>query len=298
METEQTVVYLGLRDESFKKLIINLLNKGKLKPKYIEALTTTENMKAYNNAFTAASANKDNNYEIFEQIGDVSANKFIVWYAYRRFPQLDCPLGVKVVARLRINYGARQSFAEIGENLGFWPYISADEEERMRKKKDLLEDCVESFIGCTEQLLDKKFRPGVGYAIVYDILANIFDDIPMSLKYENLYDSKTRLKELFDVHKEQLGSWVYIDSRDELLATSTVYQIPAESRNTQPIKIKNGPGKNDYLQKPQSDWSSLGTGKAAKKSDAQQKAAEAGLRFLISHGWVKEIPDEYKFFCD
>ena len=41
-------------------------------------------MNEYAKAFTAASANPDQNYEIFEQLGDVSANKFIVWYAYQR----------------------------------------------------------------------------------------------------------------------------------------------------------------------------------------------------------------------
>ena len=164
MDTATTeIVYYGSRGLDFKELITGLLQKGKLKAEYISLLTNEENMKEYDKAFTAASANEKSNYEIFEQIGDLTANKFIVWYAYKRFPQLNCPLGVKVVARLRINYGARQSFSEIGEKLGFWPFISASEEERGRKKKDLLEDCVESFIGVTEYLIDTMYRPGVGY---------------------------------------------------------------------------------------------------------------------------------------
>ena len=273
---EEPIVYLGLRDESFRDLIRGLLERGKLKAKYIDLLTTDESMKVYGQAFTAASANPDVNYEIFEQLGDVSANKFIVWYAYRRFPQLECPLGVKVVARLRINYGARQSFSEIGERLGFWPYISASEDDRLRKKKDKLEDCVESFIGCTEYLLDKAFRPGVGYAIVYDILSSIFDEIPMSLRYEDLYDAKTRLKELFDLYKSKLGTWAFVDNRDDMLAISQVYMIPPNSRNKQVIKRKIGVGENDVIQEAPSDWQMMGEGKAAKKGDAQQKAAEVG----------------------
>ncbi len=292
---EEPVVYLGLRDQSFRDLIRGLLEKGKLKAKYIDLLTSDESMKVYGQAFTAASANPDENYEIFEQLGDVSANKFIVWYAYRRFPQLKCPSGVKVVARLRINYGARQSFSDIGERLGFWPYISASEDDRLRKKKDKLEDCVESFIGCTEYLLDNAFRQGVGYAIVYDILSNIFDDIPMSLRYEDLYDAKTRLKELFDLYKTQLGSWIFVDNRDDKLAISQVYMIPANSRNKQVIKRKIG---DNIIEEAPSDWNLMGEGKAAKKGDAQQKAADAGLKLLNENGWVKEIPEEYKYFCE
>ena len=286
MEAATEIVYEGSRGSDFKKVIRDLLVKGKLKPEYIDALTNDENMKEYSKAFTAASADPMNNYEIFEQIGDLTANKFIVWYAYKRFPQLNCPLGVKVVARLRINYGARQSFSELGEKLGFWPYISATEEERGRKKKDLLEDCVESFVGVTEYLLDSMFRPGVGYGVVYDILSSIFDEIDISLKYEDLYDAKTRLKELFDAFPT-LGTWTYVDTRDDLLATSSIYLVPANLPK---------PGKQNT--KAQRGWVLLGTGTASKKADAQQKASELGLKSLNAQGYVKPVPDEYKTFCN
>ena len=98
-----SIIYKGTRGPMFKALISGLMERGNLKDKYIGILTNDENMKKFSKAFTAASANKNENYEIYEQIGDVSANKFIVWYAYQRFPQLNCPAGVKVVARLRIN---------------------------------------------------------------------------------------------------------------------------------------------------------------------------------------------------
>jgi dsRNA-specific ribonuclease len=289
------VIYSGPRNASFKNMITNILKQSKLKQKYISELTDEKSLQIYDQAFTAASANPIKNYEIYEQIGDLTVNKFIVWYAYKRFPQLECPLGVKVVARLRINYGSRQSFSEIAEKLNFWPFISADEEERNKKKKDLLEDALEAFIGCTEQILDKKYRPGVGYGIVYDILSSIFNKIPMSLAYNDLYDAKTRLKELFDLHKDNLGTWTYIDTREELLAESKIYQVPPGSSN-QPLKQQTGPTKQDFILKPQPQWILLGSGKAAKKADAQQRAAEEGLKTLNSKGWIKEIPQEYHLF--
>jgi dsRNA-specific ribonuclease len=293
---EPTQLYSAPRDYSFKKMITSLLERGQLKAKYINILTNDENMELYSNAFTAASADPIKNYEIFEQLGDLSANKFIVWYAYHRFPQLECPLGVKVVARIRINYGARQSFSQIADSLGFWPFISASMEDRSRKKKDLLEDCLEAFIGCTEKILDKAYRPGVGYGIVFDILSDIFDKIPISLHYNDLYDAKTRLKELFDMHKS-LGTWVFIDKRNELLAESNIYQVPTGS-SKQPIIQKTGPSKKDFISLPQSNWVHLGKGMAAKKADAQQKAADYGLRSLNRNGWVREIPEEYTRFLE
>lgn len=307
MSTEQEI-YLGSRGEDFRNLITGILKRGKLKPKYIDSILTEKGMKAYGNAFTASSADPVNNYERFEQIGDVSANKFIVWYAYRRFPQLDCTEGVKVVARLRINYGAKESFAPMAEKLGFWDFISCAEDGadkgkkyRVRHKKDLLEDTFEAFIGCTEYLLDKEYRPGVGYGIVYDILSDIFDELPISLRFEDLFDAKTRLKETFDINSE-LGDWIFIDKRVDTgiegytLAQSYLYRAPPGT-NPRPYRQKTGPGKRDFEEYPQSDWELIGEGTSSKKGDAQQKAATQGIETLKNIGYYREPPEVYKYFC-
>ena len=179
---QQQGIYIGNRGVSFKSFIVKLLKKGNLQEKYIEKLTNDEGMKKYSAAFTSSFLDEEENYEVYEQLGDLTGNKFIVWYMYRRFPQLKCPAGVKVVARLRINYGAKQSFSEIARNLGFWPFISAPHDIRQRKMKPLLEDVFEAFLGVTESILDEEVRFGVGYAIVYDILASIFDEMDISFE--------------------------------------------------------------------------------------------------------------------
>ena len=302
-------IYRGPRGSTFKKLIASLMTRGKLKEKYIDVLTNKENIKKFSKAFTAASANKRENYEQMEQLGDVSANKFIVWYAYQRFPQLDCPAGVKVVARLRINYGAKNSFASIAEKLGFWPFISAAEDGtdrsakyRTRHKKDLLEDVFESFIGCTEQILDQKYRPGVGYGVVYDIMASIFDKIPISLKFEDLIDAKTRMKEIFDAFGDSIGSYQFIDTRQEKntpdgelyrVAVASLYKVPL-GMNRRPVKIRSPNG--DTLL-PNTGWVLIGSGIAPTKSAAQQKASEEGIKTLNQQGYIKEVPMEYRLFC-
>ena len=309
--TELEQIYLGSRGQDFKDLISGLLRRGKLKAKYIDILTNDEGMKAYGQAFTAVTADPVNNYERFEQIGDVSANKFIVWYAYRRFPQLDCTEGVPVVARLRINYGAKHTFAPLAEKLGFWDFISAKEDGedrgthvyyRSRHKKDLLEDTFEAFVGCTEYLLDKAYRPGVGYGIVYDILSDIFDEIPISLKWEELFDARTRLKETFDKFQD-LGNWVYIDFREEVgedgytMAKSVLFRAPIGTNN-RAIRIKTGPGKNDYTEQPQNGWIEIGMGTASSKKEAQERAAEMGIRTLKHLGYYRDAPQVYKYFCE
>ena len=269
-------IYKGVRGERFKKCIKALLKRGKLDSKSIDKFTSDECMQLFDQAFTACSANGSNNYEMFEQLGDVTANKFIVWYMYRRFPQLYTTKGVKVVARLRIKYGARQSFSEVGSSLGFWDFISAAQEDRDRKKKDLLEDCVESFVGVTEFIVDKYSMCGVGNAVVYEILKSIFDEIQISLKYEDLYDSKTRLKELFDCFKTDLGTLKYTNTRDP---ESGIFTACARISNS--VNLKAGV---------------IGSGGATKLKDAEQKAAASALRYMNSNGYVKPVPPEYAEF--
>jgi dsRNA-specific ribonuclease len=269
---EQKGIYLGSRGSDFKDLISSLLRKGGLKTKYINMLTDYESMKVFGCAFTSELVDADNNYQVLEQLGDLSGNKFIVNYMYQRFPQLDCADGVKVVARLRINYGATASFCEIARKLGFWPFISATNELRMRKMKPLLEDVFEAFLGATERLLDKHKRVGVGYAIVHDILTSLFDEMDISLRYEDLYDSKTRLKELFDTHEQSIGSLIYKEQKNEQITFSTAYRLQGSNH----IKI--------------------GEGSAALKADAQQSAASSALITLNKQGWFKNVPAIYKKF--
>lgn len=271
MEQLNEQVYNGSRGNDFKTCIRSVLERANLKKKYIQLLLSDEGMAMYNTAFTSGSANSEDNYEVFEQLGDLSANKFINWYMYRRFPQLNCPQGVKVVARLRINYGSKNSFWKIAQSLGFWPFITATVEERGKSMKPLLEDTMESFIGVTEYFLDCKIRMGVGYAIVYDILASVFDEMHISLEYTDLYDAKTRLKELFDFYKN-IGTLKYQETKEDMITTSTVYCIEG------------------------GNWIPIGHGTAALKADAQQAAASQGLNTMNSKGFVKPIPEIYARF--
>lgn len=262
-------VYFAPRDESFVRYIKSLLQRGRLAPHYMDILVNEENLKEFGKAFTSKSADEVNNYEVYEQMGDIGLNAFIVKYMYKRFPKLKCVDGVKIVARLRINYGDKETLYRLGDKLGFWPYISASQDFRNRMKKHLIEDVFESFIGCVEYLLDTYFRPGVGSGIIHDILKSVYDEIDISLKYEDLYDAKTRLKELFDRYKNELGTLQYREDKKDNIVTSSV--------------IISKPGINN--------WVFLG--QANIKADAQQKAAKKAIQYLESRGFKKDIPEIY-----
>ena len=171
---------------------------------------------------------------------------------------------------------------------------------RARHKKDLLEDTFEAFVGCTEYLLDKAYRPGVGYGIVYDILSDIFDEIPISLRFEDLLDPKTRLKETFDAFP-QLGEWAYINTREEIesgysMAMATLYQVPNGVSNKSSHR-KTGPGKKDFVEVALPQWTELGKGTASRKIDAQQKAAAQGIEALRRRKFYRQPPADYEYLC-
>ena len=80
-ESEEKIIYNGSRGSDFKELIFNLLKEAKLKMHYIKVLLDDDSMAFYSKAFTSDTADIENNYEVFEQLGDISANKFIVHHA-------------------------------------------------------------------------------------------------------------------------------------------------------------------------------------------------------------------------
>jgi dsRNA-specific ribonuclease len=223
-------------NDMFRKLITNILKLGNLKIKTINLLLDSEyqgfkGIQHYGFAFTHKSVDEVNNYESYEFKGDSTANNCLVWYFSRRFPELNTTDNVKTLARLKINYGSKKMFYTLGEKLDMWDFIIAGKETRVirgkkkvgnsiintevesvvdikqTKKKSLLEDSFEAFIGVTQILLDEFVKNGMGYKICYNIISKLYDDLEIKLDHESLYDPKTRLKELFDKYSSNFGKW-------------------------------------------------------------------------------------------
>lgn len=190
---------VGIRGNDFKLFIQSLLSRMNISKTNIEILTNKENIRYYEYAFTHRCIDEENNYEFYEILGDVTCNKIIVWYLKNRFPFLNNTKGVKVIARLKINLVSKTTFSRWSLQLGFDKYISYDLETKMKYDIDILEDCLEAFIGVSELLIDKIFRGG-GYFFCYRFLKSILDKEDISLKYHDLYDPITRLKETFDYY--------------------------------------------------------------------------------------------------
>ena len=267
---EKLTFYYGLRNQSFKNLLWNILRKGKLKEHYINCLLTPEALAEYDKAFTSSTisshvdptsgkieVNKiiSNNYETYEKLGDGIFDNFIGWYAFRRFGEVNNLEQVKLLHIIRSKYGSKKEFAPISESLGFWPYISSSVYARNHEKKKLLEDVFEAFLGVTSFILDKNFRNGVGYAICYDILSSIFDNIKFSTDFSEMIDYVTKLKQVFDKVKN-----VRIEYQDRKIGDQIHIMIYQRAQN--------------------GEYKVIGTGVSTNKKDAKQNAAENALKNL------------------
>lgn len=248
-----------------------LRQRGQIKNEdVLEKVTSGEFLSMYEKAFTSPSIDPENSYENYEFLGDGSSNKCIIFYLYKKFPQLQQPLGFKIMSRLKILYVSKKIFQHIGDQkLGFLPYIKVDPALMETQRFKILTDVFEAFIAATEMIFDSIFELGVGYAVVYTIISSIFDEIHISLKYEDLYDSITRIKELFESRefKSQLGPYNYD------------YQRKHEERTVMCNVINKG--------------RIIGTGSGLSQGAAQQRAAQEALNNLEKMGFKKTLPEPW-----
>ncbi len=263
-------LYVGIRGKKFTYFIQQILSLSNLNPQYFDVLLDKESIKIYEQAFTHKTADEIENYEYLEFLGDTTLNKSIAWYLSRRFPQLNCPKGVKILTRLKINLISKKSFASFAKQLRFWDFVSATDDIRSTKMDKTLEDVFEAFFGATEMLIDTRIQFGAGYAICYGIIAHLLDSKPLPLKYEDLFDAKTRLKEVFDHFGEKIGRLEYTSKKED-----RIHHVQIVAQN----KI-------------------LGEGSAPLKIDAEQKAADKAIRMLKNMGFSKPISEECQMFLD
>ena len=137
-----------------------------------------------------------------------------------------------------------------------------------------MEDCLEAFIGATEMQFDNRVKFGVGYTACYNIISAIYDKIPISLKYEDLFDSKTRLKEIFDQYGSEIGKLSYVTHK----------RLPEDKTHTVSI-IRLFKGQEILLSQKTS---------TTLLCHCQQTAAEEAIYKLGKIGFKKTLPEIYK----
>jgi dsRNA-specific ribonuclease len=288
-------IYHGNRGEEFHNYIREMLSKGKIKDKYINSILTPDNIKILDMAFTHESANPYRNYQFLENLGDSSANKAIVWYFARRFPQINCPEGVNILARLKIKYGAKKSFAIFGNKLGFWSYVSASMTVRNSRYSKTLDDVFEAFFAAVEKIVDETFMIGVGYSVVYDIISNFMNSVDVSLEYKDLFDAKSRLNETISWYLKENKEKPWYKRYKQTTSEYIKYNGEKDQQNKfiSRVTIQNLEIQGNFVRHP----IIIGEGTNFVKVEAEINASEIALSWLEKKGVSKPIPEFYKNYC-
>lgn len=196
----------------FKEFITSLLKRGKISKKWIGKFTDDKSMKMFRIAFTHKTFDEIDNYELYEYIGDGIVNTSVSAYLREWDPKI---VSVKYLTRLKHNITSKKELALMAEGAGFLKHTRIGEElqERFDSFKDysqdfkhknreylsLLEDCFEAFIGVVKLVADEKMEiEGIGFVVAYKIIKSFLQEMNISLRYEDVFDAKTRFKELCD----------------------------------------------------------------------------------------------------
>ena len=285
---ERNLINYAPRDDKFLSFVLHLLSRINF---LIDVKLDKEDMSYFEKAFTHPDVNTDplKNYELLETLGDNTLNKCVLWYISNRFPQLNCPEGIEILTRLKIMIINTTSFSKLAEKLGFFNYISCIKNPPIINRMEIMEDVFESFFAAVEIVIDKKYKPGMGYIVCYRLISSILDQENYSISYDNLVDPKTRLKEMFNQNKNIMIE--YRKLKNEFEGNNEVYSSYIMEATLIDGTDKYGPLKPIQIQKN----TLIGKGYSIK--EAEQDVSRKVLEYYKSKQIIKQIPKEYLKFC-
>lgn len=292
--------------ENFKEFIASLLRRGRVNEKHIEMMLTEENMKKALTAFTHKSIDTVENYEQYEFFGDPIVNEFVPFYIRQRWPRMK---SVKWLTKVKHNLISKKYLALLSRRQGLEDYIRVAPELQTKKGKpflvadakkmlesarfgelsgqmsvvayvSILEDVMEAFFGwLVEVVEDSGMSHGIAIQISHNILRSFFDNEEISIKYEDVFDAISRLKELYE-SKSRGYRWpndkaYFITQLEDDKFKVDVYGWPkGDKKVTDENKVK------------------LATVTGFDKDDVKQKAAAAALQALDRTYHITEAPSD------
>ncbi len=173
--------------EKYQKFVRELLSQAGVGSGSLKQITDEEGMKIFTQAITTKDKNPRKNYERMEFLGDGIAKGCISSFLYHTLPDED---DQGKLTNARINLESKRSFARFAEDLGFWEFVRATDEEREGKKTSILEDVFEAFIGAISLAVDRvnflneptPKTGGMGFIVACRFLENILKDVRLDLR--------------------------------------------------------------------------------------------------------------------
>lgn len=198
-----------LSDETIRTFVVQILTeRGGIQADVATDLMDDEACTLMRRAFTHRTMSMHDNYEVLETLGDTSFNKIVAFYMMRRFPELrtDPQANYKLTEAMKI-YKSKTIAEKFSDTLGLPSLaryrecqirVNANETKIFKMDSKFKTDLFEAFLAGIEDLIDGKIHVHAGYAVVYNILQSLLDDIPMTINLDKIKSAKVLLKECID----------------------------------------------------------------------------------------------------
>ncbi len=223
-------------DVTFKSFIKSTLKLTGLNNAHIDCLTDEKGMFEFKKAFTHSSVDPVNNYEFYEFMGDLTLNKFVIFYAVEKIPSIKQSSNMGLAHSIKEHFQQKTYISPLAKQYGFESYIrfTRREGEKEISMRSLLEDTFEAFLYCLESQIDKRIAKYTGWGTVYQFLSNIFTEVEIPTDYSKLKDPISKMKELFENHdvvaagfRRDTKSVVSLDRNGKKVHTTTItLQLP------------------------------------------------------------------------
>ena len=275
-------VHVGKSIDYFQAFILNLLHQRV--PLVSDLKLDKGDMAHFVTAFTSPDVNSVSNYELYETLGDNLLNNCVLWYISNRFPHLNMPEAVDLLTKIKIRIIQTKWIGELSNSLGFYDYIYCPRDLSVINKLKVLEDVFESFFAALNMVVDGKYKKGMGFVVCYRFIASLLDEKDIPISYEVLADPKTRLKELFDLHKTIRITYKTIpfdaDIYESYIFESTLVGQKPTGEDIFSVPRQILYGKKGYTQQ-----------------EAEQNVSRDAIQYYKNMGITKPIPKEYLKFC-
>jgi len=178
---------LGLQEFLYNEVLPLADSNGKTRLQLVDQ----EAMHIWETAFTHISINSNlgYNYEELEKLGDAVMGELYITYIYRTVKNIN----KSDLSELKSYYVSKEIQGTLSKKLKLQEWLRT----KVNKTNNILEDLLEAFFGALKLIGDQKFGIGVGYILTFNLLVNLYKDVPID--YDILKGSfKNQVKTITD----------------------------------------------------------------------------------------------------
>ena len=264
--------------KDLQRYIYNILEAIVPDPAERKEYVSSENMEIWAKGFTSKSADRHNNYEELETIGDALLKVHFAVYVFKISSE---KLTAETITNLEHHYLSETNLSKLAYELHFTPLIRTKKPANFK----MLEDTFESFFGALFYV-SNNISNGMGYVDTYNMAENIFSSFGVDI---NMTDTNTKNM----VNHKIFG----------LLKMGTTVEIPDDNQKNNEVRtiIIGTPEMERFMNShniPVPKDKVLGIAYGSTQKVSAKKAYDMAYDKLLKLGFTKSYVQEQKEIMD